>query len=187
MKNNEKKISLLTITISIIVITMSLTYAFLETEIPPFINDETKTKVTTADKLYLTYTDCVEESQSDCANISKDLTLGESITKSFQIKNDTLQDAYFDLYFKELLNTFTNDELVYKIENLDTGEELVPTTAVPQSETTSEMIKVKEQIFIEKDATQKFRLTVTFIQKSDNQNENLDANYSIKLSIKPRQ
>ena len=59
MKNNEKKISLLTITISIIVITMSLTYAFLETKIPPFINDETKTKVTTADKLYLTYTDCV--------------------------------------------------------------------------------------------------------------------------------
>ena len=98
-----------------------------------------------------------------------------------------MQDAYFDLYFKELLNTFTNDELVYKIENLDTGEELVPTTAVPQSETTSEMIKVKEQIFIEKDATQKFRLTVTFIQKSDNQNENLDASYSIKLSIKPRQ
>ena len=105
--------------------------------------------------------------------------------KTFKIKNDSLGNSSFDLYFKELQNTFKNGALVYKIENIDTNEELVPETEVPESLEKSEKISIKKSIPIAKDQTQNYRMTITFKSIDANQNENLNAVYSIKLSILP--
>lgn len=185
MKNNKNKVSLITIVASVIVITLTLTYAFLSTEIPPFTNEPTNIVGNTAEGLYLTYTDCADSDEESCSNISKNLGLGESVVKTFKIKNDSLGNSSFDLYFKELQNTFKNGALVYKIENIDTNEELVPETEVPESLEKSEKISIKKSIPIAKDQTQNYRMTITFKSIDANQNENLNAVYSIKLSILP--
>ncbi len=139
----------------------------------------------TTDKLILTYTDCAAENQFHCENINKDLSLGESIVKTFQIKNESKSKITYTLYFKHLQNTFKNDELIYKIENIDTGKALIDTTPVPFREVKTANIAIKESIEIEGKTTQNYRMTVTFLNKDYNQNENLNAKYSIKLSIVP--
>lgn len=184
-KNNKNKVSLITIVISVIVISITLTYAFLKTEIPPFVNEPASFSATTAKGLYLTFTDCADENEENCGNITKNLGLGESVVKTFKIKNDTLGNTSYNLYFKELQNTFKNGELIYKIENAVTNEELIAETDVPYSQGKSENVPIKSAIPIAKDDSQTYKMTITFKNKIENQNENLDAQYFIKLAISP--
>lgn len=182
MDKKQDKISLVVIIISIIVITVTLSYGFLLTDIPAITNNPANVTATT-EKLRLTYIDCTEPSVEDCGDISASLGLNESITKNFQVKNEATSSLNFSLYFKELQNTFEDDELVYKVENVDTGDILVDTTPVPYHETKTNGVLIKENIAIAADTTVNYKITLTFLKKDENQNKNLDANYLVKLSI----
>ncbi len=179
-KKNKK--ILLVLLVSIVVITLATSTAYMLMNILPSINDPQKMGVTT-DKLVLSYTDCADNNRFHCENINKDLGLGESVVKTFQIKNESKSKMTYTLYFKHLQNTFKNDELVYKIENIDTGEVLIDTTPVPYRELKTANVVIKKNQVIEGKTTQNYKMTVTFLNKDYNQNENLSAKYSIKLSI----
>ena len=181
-KKNKK--ILLILLVSIIVITVATSAAYMLMNILPSINDPQRMGVIT-DKLVLSYTDCADDNRFHCENINKNLGLGESVVKTFQIKNESKSKMTYTLYFKHLQNTFKNDELVYKIENIDTGEVLIDTKPVPYREVKTANVKIKENLQIEGKTTQNYKMTVTFLNKDYNQNENLNAKYSIKLSIIP--
>ena len=182
--DNKNKKTLLAILISIIVISLAVSTAYLLTDILPSLNDPLNIGAST-DKLTLIYTDCADDNPFHCENINKDLSLGESVVKTFQIKNESNRKLSYTLYFKHLQNTFKNDELVYKIENIDTGEVLIDTTPIPYREVKTANVTIKNSIEIEGKTTQNYRMTVTFLNKDYNQNDNLNAKYSIKLSIIP--
>ena len=101
---------------SAIVITLTLTFAYLE--LIPDNSKKTNISGTTADKLKLTYTDCAGTNQEDCANISKNLNVGESVIKTFQIKNESSTNLNYNLYFNQLQNSFKNEELEENINYL---------------------------------------------------------------------
>ncbi len=183
MKEKNKK-TLIVLLVSIVVVTITTSTAYMLMNILPDINDPQKMGVTT-DKLVLSYTDCADNNRFHCENINKDLSLGESVVKTFQIKNESNNKMTYTLYFKHLQNTFKNDELIYKIENIDTGEIFLDTTPIPYREVKTANVTIKENIEIEGNTTQNYRMTVTFLDKNTNQNENLNAKYSIKLSIIP--
>jgi len=154
------------------------------TDILPSLNDPLNIGANT-DNLTLIYADCADDNPFHCENINKDLSLGESVEKTFQIKNESNRELSYTLYFKHLQNTFKNDELVYKIENIDTGEVLIDTTPVPYREVKTANVTIKNSIEIEGNTTQNYKMTVAFLNKDHNQNANLNAKYSIKLSIIP--
>jgi len=183
MKKNKK--ILLVLLVSIIVITIATSTAYLITNILPSINDPQNVGVTT-EKLTLIYQDCADDNRFQCENINKDLNLGESVIKTFQVKNESKKNITYTLYFKQLLNTFKNDELVYKIENIDTAETLLDTTPVPYREFKTANVVIKSDIDIQGNTTQNYRVTVTLLNNDYNQNENLFAKYSIKMSIVPK-
>lgn len=166
---------------SAIVITLTLTFAYLE--LIPDNSKKTNISGTTADKLKLTYTDCANTNQEDCANISKNLNVGESVIKTFQIKNEASTNLNYNLYFNQLQNSFKNEELVYKIENIDTGEILIDTSPVPYHKFPVADITIKENIPIEKETTHNYKMTITFLNTDYMQTENMNAIYSIKLSM----
>jgi len=183
MQKNRKKIVLIVL-VSIIVISLAISTAYLMTDILPSLNDPLNIGANT-DNLTLIYADCADDNPFHCENINKDLSLGESVEKTFQIKNESNRKMSYTLYFKHLQNTFKSDELVYKIENLDTGEILTDTTPVPYREVKTANVTIKNSIEIEGNTTQNYKMTVIFLNKGYNQNENLNAKYSIKLSIVP--
>lgn len=137
----------------------------------------------TAKDLKLTYTDCVESNPEDCNEISKDLEPGDSVTKTFMIANTSGYDLKYTLYFSSLLNSFKNDELVYKIEDIDKGETFIDTTPLPYEEELTVDVPIKEEILIKKNDTHRYRLTITFLNTDYDQSDNLDAEYYVSIGF----
>lgn len=140
-------------------------------------------EVETANNLKLIYKDCNSSNEESCSSINKDLEPGESVEKIFEVTNTSPRDLSFNLYFKELFNSFLNDDLVYKIENTTTNEVLVAETPLRFSELKLYDLIIKQDINIKANSTDQYKLTVTFLNKEENQNYNLDASYSLKLTI----
>ena len=178
--NNRTKTTVAVIaSCSILLLVLALSYAWLPTDnLPNEPEDATASTAT----LKLRYNDCASDRQEDCAEISADLAPGDSVTKTFEIKNVGTMDVNYDIFFRELSNTFTKDELVYTLENLTTGNTEASNVPVPFGERTNSLIKRK---FTSKvGSTTKFRLTITFLNTAYDQAENSEAEFSLKLSIK---
>lgn len=178
-KNTIKLISIVTIILLIGI----FAYGYLEgIDLLPYRKQNLGTR---SARLELTYTDCASNKKEDCAEINAGLEPGESVTKTFEVKNTGTASLYYSLYFQEMKNTFKNDELVYKIER-DDGTEVIPETPMPYFETVQQSYLVKGDIPIERGELHTYRLTITFLDKDYNQEENLDAEFSLKLGIEER-
>ena len=104
------------------------------------VGNQNRERVNTSSaRISLTYTDCAESSQSDCANINKNLVPGESVTKTFRVENTGTVTANFDIVFKSVENTFVNNELVYTVYN-ESNEVIVGETPVPAGTSTEDTI-----------------------------------------------
>lgn len=187
---DKKRKAILSVLIfsSVLLILVGGSYAYLafwEMEYAPTIDGELDYSVATASDLKLIYTDCAEATKSDCESIRKNLEPGESIEKTFKIKNDSVYDLKYTIYFQNLLNTFVDGELVYKLETLDGKNTIVSTVAVPYKEHLAIDVPIKEDIFINKNEEQAYKLTVTFLNTAYDQIANLDAEYYMTLGFVP--
>ncbi len=133
--------------------------------------------------LKLVFDEC-NNGDDNCTSISKNLKIGESISKTFSISNEAPYDSLkYTLYFKELVNTFKNEELVFKLESLDDGKVIVQEMSVPYREYVDINIPFTEEIEIKKGEVQKYKITVTFLSKDYNQVENQDAEYYMTIGF----
>ncbi len=173
-KNNTVKII---VSIGLVVMLIGVSYAFHSINLD--VNNEHEVGATSAN-LTLTYTDCAKN--EDCSNISASLIPGAEVSKTFKVENTGSINATYGLHFKELVNTFKNDELVYTIKRVDTGEVITTETPVPYQETISSNIFLKN-LTIPVGETHSFILTVKFLNTDYGQDENASSTFSFKLGI----
>ena len=176
MNKHLRKETLLTILFAIILIAM-VSFAYFAVSVSNTNNEKINA---TSSTVSIKYTDCGTNKQSDCANITKNLAPGESVEKTFRVQNTGTVSTGFEVIFKELSNTFVNNELVYKVVDSEDNE-IVGETPVPYGTNQGTTIFVSP---IATGQTKEYKMIVTFKETTGDQNANLTATYSIKLGIR---
>jgi len=171
---------MIAVSLGVVLFGIGLTRAFMDSNTSE--NTDQKVSIKTPENVVLTYTDCASSNVEHCAAISASLSPGDSVTKTFEITNDTRYNAEYTLYFQELYNTFKNNDLVYKIENIETGAVLVEETPIPEfASLTRDQIALTKTI--NENTSEELKMTITFKNRDYSQNENLNAKIELKLSI----
>jgi len=177
-RNNRKKIFILGLCAITVVLTSTIgTYAYFMTN----LGREEKQELTlTTGVLALIF-----EDNSDGINAT--LSLGESVTKEFKIRNTGTQDVTTNMLFSDMINTYMKESLSYRLEyKTDINGEWtsVETTNsnIPQSEISKDK-NLAENLTIPAGATYYYRLTITFNDLDINQNEDIDAIFTSKFKI----
>ncbi len=180
----QNKITMRILIIStIVVLAIGSSFAFLlaRKAINLGKTEDMETSLATAKDLKLSFSDCLDG--EECNSITQDLGLGESAIKEFKIENNSTYNLKYVLYFQELFNTFKNDELVYKIENIDTNEVVIDENPMPYRESLDFNIPITKEISIKKNETHKYRMTIKFKNMPYDQSENMDAEYRFVLGF----
>ncbi|MCI8498108.1 MAG: hypothetical protein HFG33_01760 [Bacilli bacterium] len=177
-RNNKKKILILGLCAITLVLASTLgTYAYFMTNLA---REEKQELTITSGVLALVF-----EDNSDGINAT--ISLGESVTKEFKIRNTGTEDATTNMLFSDMINTYMKESLSYTLEyktDLD-GEWSNVQTAnsnVPQSKKPSEK-NLATDLTILAGATYYYRLTITFNDLDINQNEDIDAIFASKFKI----
>ena len=103
---------------------------------------------------------------------------GNSVTKTFTVKNTGNVATNYTIYFSELSNKFVDKtDLVYTLTSSDGGKN-VSQTQVPS--TNEAMVS---NYAIEAGKTHTYTLTITFLNKDENQDDNQNVSFSTKVSI----
>ncbi len=177
-RNNRKKIFILGLCAITIVLASTLgTYAYFMTSLG---REEKQELTVTTGTLALVF-----EDNSDGINAT--LSLGESVTKEFKIRNTGTQDVTTNMLFSDMINTYMKESLSYRLEyKTDINGEWtsVETTNsnIPQSEISKDK-NLAENLTIPAGATYYYRLTITFNDLDINQNDDIDAIFTSKFKI----
>ncbi len=177
-RNNRKKIFILGLCAITIVLASTLgTYAYFMTSLG---REEKQELTVTTGTLALVF-----EDNSDGINAT--ISLGESVTKEFKIRNTGTQDVTTNMLFSDMINTYMKESLSYRLEyKTDINGEWtsVETTNsnIPQSEISKDK-NLAENLTIPAGATYYYKLTITFNDLDINQNEDIDAIFTSKFKI----
>ncbi len=177
-RNNRKKIFILGLCAITIVLASTLgTYAYFMTNLG---REEKQELTVTTGTLALVF-----EDNSDGINAS--LSLGESVTKEFKIRNTGTEDVTTNMLFGDMVNTYLSESLSYTLEyrTSEEGEWTEVETVsqnVPRSEIASDKNLAKD-LTISAGETYYYKLTITFNDLDINQNEDIDAIFASKFKI----
>ena len=172
MKINK---SYLILIISVLILLIGVSFAYFSLEITG--NDTAKYNTITTGALKLTFTDTNALTLTDALP-------GDSATKTISVKNTGTIDTSYNIVWKELTNTITNNELVIeatckRLNSSNTEEgtcESIPQKAVSSN-------KLKLNIPIEPGITHEYTLKLTFIDTGSVQNYNKNKTFEGKLGI----
>ena len=101
--------------ISLILLVIGVTYSFVTVIVKG--NDEASNNIVKSNGFNVEVT----FDNSDSLNV-KDFQPGDTVSKTFTIKNKSSKIVAIDLYLTEILNTFINDEITYSLECSTTSE-----------------------------------------------------------------
>ncbi len=177
---NEKRKRMIILTVCVITLMFASilgTYAYFMTNLG---REEKQELTVTTGTLALVF-----EDNSDGINAT--LSLGESVTKEFKIRNTGTQDVTTNMLFSDMINTYMKESLSYRLEyKTDINGEWtsVETTNsnIPQSEISKDK-NLAENLTIPAGATYYYKLTITFNDLDINQNEDIDAIFTSKFKI----
>ena len=169
------KKSYLILIISVLILLIGVSFAYFSLEITG--NDTAKYNTITTGALKLTFTDTNALTLTDALP-------GDSATKTISVKNTGTIDTSYNIVWKELTNTITNDELVIeatckRLNSSNTEEgtcESIPQKAVSSN-------KLKLNIPIEPGITHEYTLKLTFIDTGSLQDYNKNKTFEGKLGI----
>ena len=134
-------------------------------------NKDTNNVVVTNGVMSLKYTD------GDEINLANAVP-GNSVTKTFTVKNTGNVSTNYTIYFSELSNKFVDKtDLVYTLTSSDGGKN-VAQTQVPS--TNEAMVS---NYAIDAGKTQTYTLTITFLNKDENQDDNQGVSFTTKIGI----
>ena len=169
------KKSYLILIISVLILLIGVSFAYFSLEITG--NDTAKYNTITTGALKLTFTDTNALTLTDALP-------GDSATKTISVKNTGTIDTSYNIVWKELTNTITNDELVIeatckRLNSSNTEEgtcESIPQKAVSSN-------KLKLNIPIEPGITHEYTLKLTFIDTGTTQNYNKNKSFKGKIGL----
>ena len=103
---------------------------------------------------------------------------GNSVTKTFTVKNTGNVATNYTIYFSELSNKFVDKtDLVYTLTSSDGGKN------VAQTQVPSKNDAMVSNYAIDAGKTHTYTLTITFLNKDENQNDNMGVSFSTKVTI----
>ena len=167
----DKKIIILSIVgvLMLVSIVVATSYAYFVANVTG--NKDTNNVVITNGVMALEYTDGDEITLANAVP-------GSSVTKIFTVKNTGNVSTNYTIYFSELSNKFVDkNDLVYTLTSSDGGKN-VAQTQVPDSN--EAMVSNYE---IEAGKTHTYTLTITFLDKEENQDDNQNVSFSTKVTI----
>ena len=161
--------------ISVLILLIGVSFAYFSLEITG--NDTAKYNTITTGALKLTFTDTNALTLTDALP-------GDSATKTISVKNTGTIDTSYNIVWKELTNTITNDELVIeatckRLNSSNTEEGTCE--SIPQKEVSSN--KLKSNIAIEPGITHEYTLKLTFIDTGSTQNYNKNKSFNGKIGL----
>ena len=167
----DKKIIILSIVgvlllVSIVVVT---SYAYFTANVSG--NKDTNNVVITNGVMALEYKDGDEITLANAVP-------GNSVSKTFTVKNTGNVATNYTIYFSELSNKFVDKtDLVYTLTSSDGGKNVV------QTQVPSKNDAMVSNYAIEAGKTHTYTLTITFLNKDENQNDNMNVSFSTKIGI----
>ena len=167
----DKKIIILSIVgvLLLVSIVVATSYAYFVANVSG--NKDTNNVVVTNGVMSLEYKD------GDEINLANAIP-GSSVTKTFTVKNTGNVSTNYTIYFSELSNKFVDKtDLVYTLTSSDGGKNAAQ-TQVPDSNDA-----MVSNYAIEAGKTHTYTLTITFLNKDENQNDNMGVTFSTKVSI----
>jgi len=167
----DKKIIILSIVgvLLLVSIVVATSYAYFVANVSG--NKDTNNVVVTNGVMALEYKDGDEITLANAVP-------GNSVTKTFTVKNTGNVSTNYTIYFSELSNKFVDKtDLVYTLTSSDGGKN-VAQTQVPS--TNDAMVS---NYAIDAGKTHTYTLTITFLNKDENQNDNMGVTFSTKVSI----
>ena len=103
---------------------------------------------------------------------------GNSVTKTFTVKNTGNVSTNYTIYFSELSNKFVDKtDLVYTLTSSDGGK------SVAQTQVPSKNDAMVSNYAIDAGKTHTYTLTITFLNKDENQNDNMNVSFRTKIGI----
>ena len=167
----DKKIIILSIVgvLLLVSIVVATSYAYFVANVSG--NKDTNNVVVTNGVMALEYKD------GDAINLGNAIP-GSSVSKTFTVKNTGNVATNYTIYFSELSNKFVDKtDLVYTLTSSDGGKN-VAQTQVPS--TNEAMVS---NYAIDAGKTHTYTLTITFLDKDENQDDNQGVSFSTKVSI----
>ena len=167
----DKKIIILSIVgvLMLVSIVVATSYAYFVANVSG--NKDTNNVVVTNGVMALEYKDGDEITLANAVP-------GSSVSKTFTVKNTGNVSTNYTIYFSELSNKFVDKtDLVYTLTSSDGGKS-VAQTQVPDS---NEAMVSNYSIAAGK--THTYTLTITFLDKDENQDDNQCVSFSTKVSI----
>ena len=111
-----------------------------------------------------------------------DMIPGNYVTKQFSVTNTGSQSLAYDIYLSEIYNDFADkSDLVYSISSNDGGYNTLNEIEVPSE--TGIQSKIINTHVINSGDTQNYTLTIKFLSKNENQDDNKGKTFSAKIQI----
>ena len=169
MRKNKIMIPIIIMILSVLTIGVGLTYSYFTASVSG--NNNTYQNVITTGNMALAYNDNLE------LNLNNAIP-GDSLTKTFSITNTGTVETTYTIYLSELLNVLADkSDLVYSLTSSDANVN-IRNTQMPNDETA-----ILENKSIGVNQTHNYSLTMTFLNKNENQDDNKGTKFSAKISI----
>ncbi len=175
MKDKEKKMILGIGIVFLFLATVGFSYAYFSSTIT---NKDVKNQVVETGTLELTYTDGPEI-------VMNNVKPGATLTKEVSVKNTGTLEASYEIFWQELNNGITNDEMIMSAtcERKNSSGTVEGTCEGVDSAAISNT-SIKKNITIESGVTHKYTFTITFKEANKTQNYNQGKKFSGVLGIK---
>ncbi len=167
----DKKILILSIVgvLMLVSIVVATSYAYFVANVSG--NKDTNNVVITNGVMALEYKDGDEITLANAVP-------GNSVTKTFTVKNTGNVATNYTIYFSELSNKFVDKtDLVYTLTSSDGGKN------VAQTQVPSKNDAMVSNYAIEAGKTHTYTLTITFLEKNEKQDDNQNVSFSTKVTI----
>ncbi len=167
----DKKIIILSIVgvLMLVSIVVATSYAYFVANVSG--NKDTNNVVVTNGVMSLEYKD------GDEINLANAVP-GSSVSKTFTVKNTGNDATNYTIYFSELSNKFVDKtDLVYTLTSSDGGKNVAQTQVPSKNEA------MVSNYAIEAGKTHTYTLTITFLEKDENQDDNQGVSFSTKVTI----
>ena len=167
----DKKIIILSIVgvLLLVSIVVATSYAYFVANVSG--NKDTNNVVVTNGVMALEYKD------GDAINLDNAIP-GSSVSKTFTVKNTGNVSTNYTIYFSELSNKFVDKtDLVYTLTSSDGGKNVAQTQVPSKNEA------MVSNYAIDASKTHTYTLTITFLDKDENQDDNQGVSFSTKVSI----